>query len=645
VAGGGFGWQVADTLAHELGHNFGNWHTAQYDEWGNKTLEYSNALDPLHGPLMGTNTLSPINKWTTWHGSANAAWLPDPAFLLDDMATIATDLDNYGGDGYRPDDFGGTTATAHPLDVSGVTQSHVGIIERLTDADAFSFTSSGGRYSIVAGRDVPSGVDLKLSIYNSSGTRLATEDGDPRAQPYTMVNDQHLTLDLPSGTYYAILESHGNYGDQGQYVLRVDQMASAWTAEDIGMVGLPGYSSYDAATGTYTVAGSGGDIWGDNDGFHYLYQTLSGNGSITAKVISQEYTYDWAKAGVMIRETLDANSKSAVMEITPSGATFSQYHLSTSATTSVYYQGPNVPHPYWVRLTRVGDVFTSYISPNNLTWTQVGSPTTVSMNSLVYIGLVTSAVNNTMVNASTFSNVALTGTLNPGPALNALAAPALSSSAVTSSSITLAWNDVSGETGYSIERSSDNINFRQVGTTAIDIITYTDNGLSDAQRYYYRVRTQGSGGTVSSPSNVANAITRAGAVTNLKIISYTTSQLVLDWTDASGETGYRVERSPNGIGNWTTVATPGKNVPLSANGGLASNTQYYYRVVTLDGSGDAPPRPSCPDIRGWRRSPAWLSPAKLPTKSLSPGIRGPARRAIASSVPPTARPFLRWPPA
>ena len=101
------------------------------------------------------------------------------------------------------------------------------------------------------------------------------------------------------------------------------------------------------------------------------------------------------------------------------------------------------------------------------------------------------------------------------------------------------------------------------------------------------MRAQDSGGAVSVPSSVVNAITRAGAVSNLHVISYTTTELVLDWTDASGETGYRVERSPNGTGSWTTVATLGKNVPLYANTGLTANTQYYYRVVTLDGSGDA----------------------------------------------------------
>ena len=99
------------------------------------------------------------------------------------------------------------TATALTL---GTTVTDV--IERLTDSDYFSLNvTTAGRYSFTLGRDMPSGVDAKISIYNSSGTLLACEDGDPRATPLTMVNDQHVAVDLSTtGTYYAVVQCHGN---------------------------------------------------------------------------------------------------------------------------------------------------------------------------------------------------------------------------------------------------------------------------------------------------------------------------------------------------------------------------------------------------------------------------------------------------
>ena len=84
-----------------------------------------------------------------------------------------------------------------------------------------------------------------------------------------------------------------------------------WTDQDVGSVALVGSASESG--GTFTVKASGADIWGTADQFHFVYQQLSGDGEIVARVASIQNTSIWAKAGVMIRETLDANSKHAMV--------------------------------------------------------------------------------------------------------------------------------------------------------------------------------------------------------------------------------------------------------------------------------------------------------------------------------------------
>ena len=83
-----------------------------------------------------------------------------------------------------------------------------------------------------------------------------------------------------------------------------------WQSQDIGAVGFPGSTS--VLGGGFQVSASGGDIWDLADGFRFVYKPLTGDGEIVAQVDSLNPTDAWAKAGVMIRETLAANSTFAM---------------------------------------------------------------------------------------------------------------------------------------------------------------------------------------------------------------------------------------------------------------------------------------------------------------------------------------------
>jgi regulation of enolase protein 1 (concanavalin A-like superfamily) len=201
-----------------------------------------------------------------------------------------------------------------------------------------------------------------------------------------------------------------------------------WTEEGIGELsiwfrGLPGSvgSFAEAPAGTYTMTSSGTDIWDVgtagtyHDEFHFAYKTLTGAGSIVAKVQSVQNTNGWAKAGVMIRETLDGGSKHAFACVTPSNGVASQGRDTTGAA-SFNTNQTGVAAPYWVRLERdAAGNFTVSHSANGTAWQPVtgATPRNIPMSSTVYIGLALTAHNANATCRAVFTNVTTTGTVSP----------------------------------------------------------------------------------------------------------------------------------------------------------------------------------------------------------------------------------------
>jgi len=134
---------------------------------------------------------------------------------------------------------------------------------------------------------------------------------------------------------------------------------------------------------------------------------LNGNGEIHARIVELDNTDPWAKAGVMIRDSLSAASAHAFTALTSGSGTAFQRRVTTggaSATTS----GPNVVAPYWVRLARNGDVVTSSVSPDGAAWTVIGQET-IPMAASVWIGIAVTSHNVSMLNCATVDSIGGTG--------------------------------------------------------------------------------------------------------------------------------------------------------------------------------------------------------------------------------------------
>lgn len=178
-------------------------------------------------------------------------------------------------------------------------------------------------------------------------------------------------------------------------------LPAPWQDADVGAVGAAGTASYDA--GTFTVTGSGADIWNNADEFHFVYQTTSGDFEISARVASVGDTGPWGMAGVMIRDGLSAGAKHGIASVTRSQGLSFTWRENAGGSSS-FQPGTAETAPTWVKLRRVGNQLTALRSSDGSAWVPFGSAT-VAMPNEVTIGLAVSAVNDGALNTSTFDNV------------------------------------------------------------------------------------------------------------------------------------------------------------------------------------------------------------------------------------------------
>ena len=260
--------------------------------------------------------------------------------------------------------------------------------------------------------------------WNASGGTPATSYNIKRSTtsggPYTGIGTAGNTnyTDSPVNnwmTYYYVVSGVNGYGESSNSVqVAGTPLATAlpapWLDQDIGSVGQPGSGSYSNTL--FTVAGSGADIWGNADAFHFAYLTVTGDGTIIARVVSVTNTDPWAKAGVMIRQNLIAGSSHAMLVVTPGNGASFQWR-STSGGSMSQSQVTGISAPYWVKLVRSGNSLSGYLSPDGGAWRQVGATQTITMTGAVYFGLPVTAHNNTNLCTSTFDNVWSTAPARP----------------------------------------------------------------------------------------------------------------------------------------------------------------------------------------------------------------------------------------
>jgi len=298
----------------------------------------------------------------------------------------------------------------------GATAFHEAIPSGYTALDGSAPTVPPVPTGLTAASGGNSHVQLNWNA-SSGATSYSVKRATVSGGPYTAIaspttNSYNDTTAVNGTTYYYVVSAVNSVGasaNSSQVSATpsggTSTLPSGWTDTDIGGPSPAGSASY--ASGTFTLACGGVDIWGASDSFNYAYQTLSGDGTIIARVVSISGGDAAAKGGVMIRDTLAANS-SHMSEFIASGASVQTLDRTTVGGTGGDADGISGPAaPYWVKMVRSGTSFSGFYSANGTTWTPT-TTLTISMGTSVDIGLgVCSHVPGTLCTVK-FDNVSIT---------------------------------------------------------------------------------------------------------------------------------------------------------------------------------------------------------------------------------------------
>jgi acid phosphatase type 7 len=184
-----------------------------------------------------------------------------------------------------------------------------------------------------------------------------------------------------------------------------------WSCGDVGSPTVAGSQSLSG--GTWTIQGAGSDIWGTADQFHYVWQSLAGDGSASAHVAAQSNTDPWAKAGVMLRQNTKAGSPYYFVFVTPSNGINVQYR-ATQGGSAVQLASLAGTVPTYLKAGKSGGTYTAYTSSDGVNWTAVAnSSVALSMTSPILDGMAVLSHNTTTLSTVTMDTVAVDNSTDP----------------------------------------------------------------------------------------------------------------------------------------------------------------------------------------------------------------------------------------
>ncbi|MDF0605587.1 DUF1349 domain-containing protein [Neisseriaceae bacterium TC5R-5] len=276
----------------------------------------------------------------------------------------------------------------------------------LTAANGVSFQSritSGQATKAIIASSLSAEIWLKIRRQGNSISAYYSENNNTWLQIGATTS-----INMPDKVYVGMAVTSHDANKSTKAVFQEAQIKRAlplpWKKVDIGNLRIASSFLYEDISNTFTLQAAGADIEGTNDEFCFIYKEISENITITTQVVSLDNTNNWAKAGLMIRSSLAANTSNAMLAITAGSGISFQHRKADGQGTNSFITGGQAAS-IWLRLVKAGNLFTAYYSKDNISWLQLGTSQFITVSDKAYIGLAVTSHDVNKLTKAVFKNV------------------------------------------------------------------------------------------------------------------------------------------------------------------------------------------------------------------------------------------------
>ena len=335
----------------------------------------------------------------------------------------------------------------------------------------------------------PSNGALSYNVYRS------LTSGGPYSLIATNISEtDYVDQGLTNGTrYYYVVSATTDVGTSATSTevsdVPLGSLSGSWETLDIGYPGHAGAAG--AEDELYRLEAGGVDIWGTADDFRYAWLRTNGDQTLIARVRSLDYTDQWAKAGVMLREDGTPGARHAFMLFAAGGQTGLQYRSSPNTTPIL--NSLNATAPRWLKLIRKANTFYGYHSSDGANWISAGQ-TSFAMSNATLAGLAVTAHNDGALTTATFDFVSVLPNTSSTFTVLRFGRSGLDALVVTRS---LAGKTYQLQKAASLTSVWQNVGSPQIGTS--DLLTFPDSGGAGSPAFYRVIETAAGSRAAANP--------------------------------------------------------------------------------------------------------------------------------------------------